>query len=214
MQEQHVIKGEQEQSVSKLERETQINRNLIYSEKYVRAIQSLGEGKDCTRTIVELSRMMLEHRNGSLYEDLYYVDSLNNKYLAQTMYSDKTQSVEPTKNMQRMLCNNPNIIGIHNHPKSSLPSLDDIHVCEERNYKYGIVLCHNGSIYKYKNIGPIIDINILGAYSIYEKEEYETLKNMQTYSDILISHKEHLEELIFNLNCAGVEFEEVLYNER
>lgn len=41
------------------------------------------------------------------------------------------------------------IIAVHNHPGSSVPSLADLLVCGKRKYKYGIVVCHNGKIYKY-----------------------------------------------------------------
>ena len=36
------------------------------------------------------------------------------------------------------------IIAIHNHPGSSVPSLSDIIVAQERKYGYGIVACHDG----------------------------------------------------------------------
>ena len=41
------------------------------------------------------------------------------------------------------------IIAIHNHPGSSAPSLPDIMACKDRKYKYGLVACHDGKIYKY-----------------------------------------------------------------
>ncbi|MGN0367722.1 MAG: hypothetical protein ACI4EK_02985 [Wujia sp.] len=139
-----------ESSLSKEEKETQINRNLIFSDKFTRAVQSLDESKACIRTIIEIARKMLEHHNGDKYEDLYFIDAISNSYKYQDNYYAEIQKVEPTKEMLKMLVDNPNIIGIHNHPNSTLPSLDDFHVCEERNYRYGLVFCHNGSIYKYK----------------------------------------------------------------
>lgn len=206
--------NENEKSISKNERKTQINRNLIYSEKFVVAIQSLNENKDCTRMIIEQARKLLVHRNATLFEDLYFFDSIKNEYKSQTNYSSEVKKVEPTSKMWKMLENNPNIIAIHNHPESGLPSPDDFHVCQERAYKYGLVLCHNGTIYKYKVVGEILDPNILGAYSIYEKEEYETLRNAQTHEEIRIAHEEHLQELVYHLSQAGIEFMEVLWNER
>ena len=41
------------------------------------------------------------------------------------------------------------IIAIHNHPGSSPPSYSDIMACKDRKYKYGLVVCHDGMIYKY-----------------------------------------------------------------
>ena len=41
------------------------------------------------------------------------------------------------------------IVAIHNHPNSATVSIDDIARCFERQYKYGLVFCHSGIIYKY-----------------------------------------------------------------
>ena len=41
------------------------------------------------------------------------------------------------------------IIAIHNHPGSNVPSTADLIVCKNRGYKFGLVVCHNGKIYKY-----------------------------------------------------------------
>ena len=205
---------EQEKSLSKKEKETQINRNLIYSDKFIRAIQSLGESRACTRAIIDASRNILEHHNGDKYEDLYFIDSVTNICKYQRGYYKEIQKVEPTKEMHKMLKNNANIIGIHNHPNSTIPSLDDFHVCKDRNYKYGLVLCHNGSIYQYKVIGELIDIIIECSRQIFEKEEYISLTNLQTHEDIKSAHIEHLQELQANLRKAGIEFTEVLCYER
>ena len=41
------------------------------------------------------------------------------------------------------------IIAIHNHPGSSVPSLADLMVYINRGYQFGLVVCHDGKIYKY-----------------------------------------------------------------
>ena len=41
------------------------------------------------------------------------------------------------------------IIGIHNHPKSSAPNVPDFNAAYARGYKYGVVVGHNGVIFKY-----------------------------------------------------------------
>ena len=208
------VDNEIESSLSKAEKETQINRNLIFSDKFVRGIQSLNESRECIRVITEVARKMLEHHNGDKYEDLYFIDAVTNNYRYQDNYHAEVQKVEPTSEMLKMLTENPNIIGIHNHPNSTIPSLDDFHVCKERNYRYGLVFCHNGSIYKYKVVGPLIDISIDCARQIYEKEEYISLTNLQSYEDMKNAHIAHIKELEDNLLNAGVDLSEVLMYER
>lgn len=47
------------------------------------------------------------------------------------------------------------LITIHNHPNSSVPSEEDILNAWRRKSKYGVVLGHNGSIFKYS-----VDLNV------------------------------------------------------
>ena len=39
------------------------------------------------------------------------------------------------------------IVAIHNHPYSMLPSYSDLE--NAKRYKYGVIVCHNGSVIKY-----------------------------------------------------------------
>ena len=44
---------------------------------------------------------------------------------------------------------NKNMIAIHNHPNSMPPSDKDINACLQNKYKYGLIIGHNGNIFKY-----------------------------------------------------------------
>ena len=44
------------------------------------------------------------------------------------------------------------LIAIHNHPDSFAPSFADIATAYKRKYKYGVVVAHNGTIFKYSII--------------------------------------------------------------
>lgn len=61
------------------------------------------------------------------------------------------------------------IIVIHNHPNSTIPSAEDLIVSYKRGYKYGLIVVHNGIIYKYKT-NKLID---KGLYNIlFDKIQY------------------------------------------
>ena len=102
------------------------------------------------------AKKMLKHRNGTLFEDLAYIDSSTGEVLTQENYNKK-QKVSPTRSMNKMLKNadDNTIIGIHNHPTSSVPSYADLATADIRKYKYGIVACHDGTIYKYAITGEL-----------------------------------------------------------
>lgn len=93
---------------------------------------------------------MLEHRNGTKYEDLAFIDSKTGNAEINKGF-DKENTALPNKSMKKLLENAGlySVIAIHNHPGSSAPSLPDIMACIDRKYKYGLIVCHDGKIYKY-----------------------------------------------------------------
>lgn len=42
------------------------------------------------------------------------------------------------------------IIGLHNHPQGTPPSPDDFRKAFENGYEFGIVIGHNGQLYRYE----------------------------------------------------------------
>ena len=133
-------------------RDTLIDRDYIESNEYRRKYDKLGESEEITRLIYQSAKEILNHRSGSKYEDLYFIDSESGKIIKQNQYTVEESTVSPTKRMINMLKGRENrIISIHNHPENSIPSADDLYLAGERKYKYGIVVCHNGDIFIYRN---------------------------------------------------------------
>lgn len=122
------------------------------SEDFAKRIEALGENEQTTHTMVNEIRAMLRHRDGTKYEDLVFINTNSDskpRMLKQTGFNVESM-VKPTREMEKMAEKNPNIIiGIHNHPLSSAPSFDDLISAGKRKYKYGLVVCHDGTIYKY-----------------------------------------------------------------
>ena len=96
------------------DRTVYINRELIFSDRYVNAIKSLGEDRYCSKDILISAREMLKHHHGDKYEDLYFIDAVAHKVLSRTDYRINEQEVLPTSAMKTMARNNPNIISHNN----------------------------------------------------------------------------------------------------
>ncbi|MBQ3321902.1 MAG: hypothetical protein IJH05_03545 [Firmicutes bacterium] len=129
--------------------DTEWSKSRIMSDEYSRRLSKLGEPKKVFDRIVEESRAIIAHRNGTRFEDLVYVNSSNGKTLKQINLG-KADTVSPTRRMKKMCSENPyKIIAIHNHPLSVAPSYEDLMSAYDRKYKYGLVVCHNGDIYQY-----------------------------------------------------------------
>ena len=178
---------------------TVIDRKQIASAEYRKRYSVLPETKKVQRKVAAEAKTMLRHRSGSKYEDLSFVDSTTGKVLTQTGYR-KQNEVSPTKAMKKMLKETEEytIIGIHNHPSSSTPSIQDIYAARDRKYKYGIVAGHDGTIYKYSARGEINDPMVTGALDYLEKAKYtENEKICSKMTDRALE----------NLRQGGVEME-------
>ena len=51
------------------------------------------------------------------------------------------------------------IIAVHNHPNSSMPSAEDYIACFQNKYKYGVVACHNSDVHRYETTRELTESN-------------------------------------------------------
>lgn len=130
--------------------ETIVVKKDILSPEYRRHFNEFEENANVTSVMCREAREMLSRRTGTLFEDMAYIDSVTGKCKIQKNYNVK-QQVIPTKAMKTMVNNNPpyTIISIHNHPQSTVPSIDDLDSCYKHKYKYGVIACHDGNAFRY-----------------------------------------------------------------
>ena len=157
----------------------------------------LGENEKMTRSIFQQAKAMLNHRSGSNFEDLCFIDSKTGKFLTRTDYNVEKQCV-PSNAMKKMVekAEEHTIISIHNHPNSTVPSLDDINTAWKKKYKYGIVVCHNGNLYRYK---------INGKYDEYEVDFLLDKLNERIYNKT--SSDTGIADVIKELRMNNIEME-------
>ncbi len=181
-----------------------VDKQIIDSSNYRKMFDKLGENSKTTRSIFQQAKAILNHRSGSDFEDLSFIDSITGKFLTRTDYSVERQCI-PSKQMMDMVKKaKPNtIIAIHNHPNSSVPSLDDINSAWKKKYKYGIIACHNGSIYKYQILG---EYNEIIVNSLLDKV------NVLIYNkDKIVGYKEKLSNTLQQLKDCKVELELLIW---
>lgn len=143
--------AEKEESKQKYKyKDTVINTSEISSARYRRKFTNITGENKISRSLWENALDMLDHRSGTKYEDLAFVNSKTGDAKINKNY-DKENTASLSKSMKKMLrdADENTIIAIHNHPGSSAPSYSDLVVCKNRKYKYGLVVCHDGTIYKY-----------------------------------------------------------------
>lgn len=161
---------------------TKVDFKIINSKEYSEKLASLGETENITKKIKNIATDIFKHRDGTEYEDLAFLDTTTGKYLINKQFDEKGKS-KPTKAMMDMLDVPKTIIGIHNHPHNYVPSISDFVLAEQRNYKYGLALCHDGTIYKYTIVGDLIYPNLESALDIISVPDYDWSKVNKFFLD-------------------------------
>lgn len=182
--------------------QTIVNNSMLYSPEYRKLFDQLGESPKITRKIFQNSRKALLHRTGTEFEDLIFINSNTGEVRSRIDYDVKKQ-VMPSEKMKKMVLSFPNtIISIHNHPGSAMPSLSDINSCRDRKYKYGIIVCHNGNLFKY----TILDRKYPESYSDMLLDKINYLLYNSTNDDTEKNNKE-LNQYLDELEKIGIKLE-------
>ena len=136
-------------------RDTQIDPIKCKGQELKNRIDEMTDSVEESRNVYKATNEMLEHRDRTNYEDLAFV--FENDYMINKNYDyydpiNKISQCKPTSKMLDKLSESKpyTVVGIHNHPSSNAPSDSDIQAAWSRKYKYGLVVCHDGTLYKYR----------------------------------------------------------------
>lgn len=158
---------------------------VIKTAKYRNLYNNLDESTEIQRTAFQQAKTMLNHRNGTKFEDLTFIDTVTGKHLTRDDYNVENEVI-PSRRMRSMVNNSDpyTIIAVHNHPGSSVPSIADIESAYRHKYKYGVVACHNGTVMKYEVLGEYneVIVNILldnANKNLYNGNEEELAKTIE-----------------------------------
>ena len=92
---------------------------------------------------------MLEHRSGTLYEDMYWIDAETATIVAKEIDGCVEGKIVYSKSTLTKIRNKRGLITIHTHPSGSPPSISDLRSNYFYEYGLGIVCGHNGKVYIY-----------------------------------------------------------------
>lgn len=98
---------------------------------------------------------MLQHRNGTPYEDYYLLDAETGRVVALSNKARKRKGVVYNEQVRKAFKDSPekSLVSIHNHPSGYPPSLSDLASLQQRSknntVRYGLTVGHDGSVYWY-----------------------------------------------------------------
>ncbi len=131
------------------------NLDYVRSDKFVDKLKNHPKTSHISEPIARVSRQMLQHRNGTPFEDYYLLDADTGRVVALSNKARKTKGVVYNDQVRKAFKeqSEQSLISIHNHPSGYPPSLSDFASLQQRSknntVKYGLTIGHDGSVYWY-----------------------------------------------------------------
>lgn len=147
----------------------------INSVCFAKKFDRITENKYVNETLLQCARNAIEHRNGTLCEDMYIINGNTGKIMASRIDMKAERGISHNEEIDNAIIialeKNIPIIAFHSHPEGYPPSIDDFNAAYDYGYTLGVVAGHNGQIYVYSNeLGTVdnaddIQTIIVSAYS-------------------------------------------------
>ena len=131
------------------------NLDYVRSDEFVDKLKRNPMTSHLSDSIARVSRQMLQHRNGTPYEDYYLLDAETGRVVALSNKARKRKGVVYNEQVRKAFKESPeqSLVSIHNHPSGYPPSLSDFASLQQRSknntVKYGLTIGHDGSVYWY-----------------------------------------------------------------
>lgn len=129
--------------------------DYVRSDEFVDKLKKHPKTSHLSESIARVSRQMLQHRNGTPFEDYYLIDAETGRIVALSNKARKTKGVVYNNQVRKAFKEKPeqSLVSIHNHPSGYPPSLSDFASLQQRSknntVKYGLTIGHDGSVYWY-----------------------------------------------------------------
>ena len=140
-----------------------VNSKLVNSKRYHDKFENITEYKAVNESIYQESMRMLEHRDGTPYEDMVLLDARTGKFITGNINSKlegKTGLTE--EQFKKVLSHKGELVIVHNHPNSSRISAKDIITAyKHENISSIVAVGHDGTVHTISNINRKVDIDKL-----------------------------------------------------
>lgn len=178
-----------------------IPSNKVNSHEYTEALLSVFPKGQAGRTARKVATDILAHREGTLYEDIYFINIKTGEVGAATTDYDAPSRVEYNDHTIKVLSRNDGqkYISIHNHPQGSPPSLVDMNNLYQRRDKVvgAVILGFDGTIYYYENkSGLIAENDYADALSMYKSAKSKIAQEWMAWQQLQKKYKIKVVKLI------------------
>lgn len=152
---------------------TLVNKMYIESGEYKRKYDKATDNSEINKTLYDCAKAALKHRSGTVFEDMYWIDSETGRIALSVTDSTDERAIIYTDKIRNTIKNNKNIVTLHTHPSSMPPSISDLNSCCNNKYKIGFVACHDGRVFGYTS-NTAVNEQIYNMYiQRYTKDGYD-----------------------------------------
>lgn len=143
-----------------------VDMNYIHSKAYRAKFDHISDNKRLNKQLYKQAVAMLTHRQNTDGEDSYIFSS-DGKIINRAFGKEgKLEVSVPTKVLSQLKkqYGRGNMVGIHNHPTNVPPTGSDFASAGYRGYDFGVVVTHDGRVYKYSAGNTPFDKEIIDKY--------------------------------------------------
>ena len=128
-----------------------VNLEYIKSQEFRKKFNKITNHTRVNEALREYATAMLVHRKDTDGEDLYIIDSQTAELLLRKISGKNELEVGVLESELEKIRERKkgSIIGIHNHPTNIYPTGSDFAAAGYRQYDFGIVVTHDGRVFKY-----------------------------------------------------------------
>ena len=170
-------KNEQEIKITKkkVENAYTVNRSIVNSKTYHDKFEYISTHKSVNESLYRESKMILEHRDGTEYEDLVILDARTGKRIVSNMQRESSLKTGLTYDEYLKVKNfDGKIVMLHNHPGGGrLSGTDILTMYKEDKAELSMAVGHDGTIHIISNMNRNVDIEkIYNKWYDFYKQSY------------------------------------------
>lgn len=154
-------------------KDTTINHAYINSGEYRNKFNNISDNDALNRTVYQIAKKMLQHRSGTLLEDMYWIDIDTGEVFASETDQKTEKEIHYSKATIKEIKQHENILVLHTHPNSMPPSIKDFNSAYKNGYQICLVCCHDGKVFLYNSRTNIFEFFYKGTVAKYKTLGYD-----------------------------------------
>ncbi|WP_297949675.1 minor capsid protein [uncultured Lactobacillus sp.] len=170
-----------------------VDLTYISSDEYKEKFNKLSNNKKLNSQLYKYAKAILTNRDATDHEDSYIFDKTGTMVDQTISKKDEYLQVSVPDEVLKKIHDNYapwTLVGLHNHPTNIGPSGSDYAVANSRRYDFGVIVTHDGEVYKYsfKNENHVLSYaidktidNIRKSHYNWDEDEIikETMKKLK-----------------------------------